>query len=89
MSLHNGMPMGGDTFTRLYADIRQEGGAFTVSIRLQNHLKRSETAWGKEIAPSIEVASSMIGSIAAQFSIPQKSISIVIGMENFRDGTLH
>ena len=31
----------------------------------------------------------MIGALAAQYSIPQQCISIDIGMENFRDGTLH
>ena len=80
---------GGITFTRLYAKIQQEDGAYTVSVRLHNHRKKIEAAWGEEIAPSIEVASMMIGSIAKNFSISQKCISIVIGMENFRDGTLH
>ena len=76
-------------FTRLYARIREEDGAFTVSVRLQNHLKQTEAAWGQEIAASIEIASSMIGAIAQQFSIPQKCISIDIGMDNYRDGTRH
>jgi hypothetical protein len=31
----------------------------------------------------------MIGALAAQFSIPEKCISIEIGMENYRDGTRH
>jgi hypothetical protein len=82
-------PPGVGTFTRLYAKISQEDGAFTVSVRLQNHLKKSETAWGEELAPSIEVASSMINALAAQFSIPQEHISIAIRMETYRDGTLH
>jgi hypothetical protein len=77
------------TFTRLAARIREEDGAFTVTVRLQNHRKKSEAAWGQEIAPSIEMASLMIGALAEQFSIPQKRISIRIDMENFRDGTLH
>jgi hypothetical protein len=82
-------PLGVITFTRLYAKISQERGAFTVSVRLQNHLKKSETAWGEELAPSIEVASSMIGALAARFLIPEKCISIEFGMENYRDGTRH
>jgi hypothetical protein len=77
------------TFTRLAARIREEDGAFTVTVRLQNHRKKSEAAWGQEFAPSIEMASSMIGALAEQFSIPQKRISIHIDIENFRDGTLH
>ena len=77
------------TFTRLAARIREEDGAFTITVRLQNHRKKSEAAWGQEIAPTIEMASSMIGALAEQFSIPQKRISIHIDMKNFRDGTLH
>ena len=79
----------GITFTRLYAKIQQENGAYTVSVRLHNHRRQNDAAWGQEVAPSIEVASSMIGSIAENYSISPKCISIVIGMENFRDGTLH
>jgi hypothetical protein len=77
------------TFTWLEARIREEDGAFTVTVRLQNHRKESEVAWGQEIAPTIEMASSMIGALAEEFSIPQKRLSIHIDMENFRDGTLH
>jgi hypothetical protein len=77
------------TFTRLEARIREEDGAFTVTVRLQNRRKKSEVAWGQEIAPTIEMASSMIGALAEEFSIPQKRISIHIEMENFRDGTVH
>jgi len=77
------------SFTRLYVKIRQEDGAFTILVRLQNHLKTEELAWGQETAATIEIASSMIGALAEQYSIPQQCISIDIGMENFRDGTLH
>jgi hypothetical protein len=77
------------SFTRLYVKIRQEDGAFTILVRLQNHLKTEEAAWGQETAATIEIASSMIGALAEQYSIPQQCISIDIGMENFRDGTLH
>jgi hypothetical protein len=76
-------------FTWLEARIREEDGAFTVTVRLQNQRKKSEVAWGQETAPTIEMASSMIGALAEQFSIPQKCISIHIDMENFKDGTLH
>jgi hypothetical protein len=41
-------------FTRLHARITQEDGAFTVSVRMLNHLKQDERAWGEEIAASIE-----------------------------------
>ena len=80
---------GMSAFTRLAARICEEDGAFTVTVRLQNRRKKSEVAWGQEIAPTIEMASLMIGALAEQFSIPQKRISIRIDMENLRDGTLH
>jgi len=77
------------TFTRLYAKVCQEDGAFTVSVRLQNHLKPTEAAWGEEVADTIEMASSMIGALAAEFAIPRECISIDIRMANFRGGTRH
>jgi len=76
-------------FTRLYAKIFEEDGAFTVSVRLVNHLNEEQSAWGVEIARSIEQASSMVDGLAREFSIPQKCISITITMANLRDGTLH
>ena len=79
----------GFTFTRLHARITEEEGAFTVSVRMLNHLKPDERAWGQEITPSIDVASSMIDSIAKQFCISKKFISIQIVMRNFKNGTLH
>ena len=54
-----------------------------------DHRDMSQGAWGEEIAPSIEIARSMIGGLAEQFSVPQKCISIDIGMSNFGDGTKH
>ena len=84
-SSRNSLP----TFTRLNARISQEEGAFTVSVRMHNHLNSEHRAWGVETATSIEMASGMIGQIAEQFSIPQNCISINIVMNNFREGTLH
>jgi hypothetical protein len=77
------------SFTRLYAKIHEEDGAFTVSVRLLDHRDQSQGAWGQEIAPSIEIASAMIEALAEQFSIAPKCISIDIGMANFKDGTRH
>ena len=54
-------------YTRLHARITQEEGAFTVSVRLLNHLKQDQKAWGQEVAVSIDMASVMINSIAEQF----------------------
>jgi hypothetical protein len=87
MNLAQNSPL--PTFTRLHARIIQEEGAFTVRIRMVNHLNQDEGAWGKEIASSIEMASGMISALAEQFSIPQECISIKISMNSYRDGTLH
>ena len=77
------------TFTRLDAHITEEDGKFTVNIRMLNHLKPEERAWGQEITATMDMASSMIGSVAKEFSIEQHCISIKIVMSNFKDGTLH
>ena len=79
----------GFTFTRLHARITEEEGAFSVSVRMLNHLNQGEGAWGEEIATSIDIASSMIDSIAKQFCISQECISVSIIMANFKDGTFH
>ena len=76
-------------FTRLDARITEEEGNFTVSVRMRNHLHENDRAWGVETAATIEVASGMIGDLAAQFSIAQEFVSISIVMNNFRAGTLH
>ena len=79
----------GFTFTRLHARITEEEGAFTVSVRMLNHLNQGQGVWGEEIAVTIDMASLMIDSIAKQFCISEKFISIQIVMRNFKDGTLH
>jgi hypothetical protein len=76
-------------FTRLHANIVEEDGAFTVSVRIFNHLKTKEAAWGQEIAATFDMASLMVGSLADQFSIPQNCISIKIVTWRHRDGTIH
>lgn len=77
------------TLTRLHAQIIEEDGAFTVNVRMLNHLKPADRAWGQEVAATIDIASLMIGSIAKEFMIEQSCISIKIVMSNFREGTLH
>ena len=76
-------------FTRMHANIVDEDGAFTVSVRIFNHLKKTEAAWGQEIAATFDMASLMVGSLADQFSIPQNCVSITIVMWRHRDGTIH
>ena len=76
-------------YTRLDARITENEGAFTVSVRLLNHRKKGQGASGEEIASSINIATAMINSIAEQFGIGQKGISVKIIMENFKEGTFH
>lgn len=79
----------GSDFTRLYAHIIEEDGAFTVRVRMLNHLKNNECCWGEEIAATFDIASLMVGSLASQFSIPRGCISIKIVMRNYKEGTMH
>ena len=79
----------GSSFTRLHANIVEEDGAFTVYVRMANHLKQEECAWGQEIAATFDMASVMIDALASEFSIPQNCISIKIVMQRFKDGTFH
>ena len=60
-------------FSRLHADIVEEDGAFTVRVRMLNHLQKKNqgAAWGEEIAATFELASAMIGGLAREFSIPE------------------
>lgn len=76
-------------YTRLHAHIVEEDGAFTVRVRMLNHLKQEQSCWGEEIATTFEMANLMIGSLANQFSIPQACILIKLIMRHFKDGTLH
>ena len=87
MNLFNSAPK--LTFTRLHARIVQEEGAFTVRVRLLNHLKQEESAWGQEIAATIDMASSTIEGLARQFRISKNCISIRIVMDEVKEGTFH
>ncbi len=77
------------TFTRLDARIIQEENVFTLTVRLFDHRRQGEGAWGEEIAPSIHSASRMIDALAQKFSIPQQDIYIKIVMDSFKNGTFH
>ncbi len=76
-------------FTRLHAHIAEEDGAFTVSIRVHNHLNEAESACGEEIAATFELANSMVSALAEQFKIEQNCVSLSIVMQKFKDGTFH
>jgi hypothetical protein len=77
------------SFTRLHAHIVEEEGAFTVRVRMLNHLNQGQSCWGEEIAQTFDEASLMIASLASNFSIPQNCVSIKIVMLRFKDGTIH
>jgi hypothetical protein len=81
--------MHGSRYTRLYAHIIEEDGAFTVRIRMLNHLANNESCWGEEIAATFDMASLMVGSLASQFLIPEDCVSIKIVMRRYKDGTIH
>ena len=87
MNLFNSAPS--FTFKRLHAHIVQEDGAFTVRVRMLNHLNQLEIAWGQEIASTIDMASSMIDVLAKQFCISENCVSIKIVMDSFKEGTFH
>ena len=78
-------------FTHLFARITQEEDGYVVQVRLHNDATpRSEsTAWGEEIADSMEAASEMIASLAASFSIPQDRITLEIRMDDVAQSTRH
>ena len=80
---------GSQTFTRLDARILQEENVFTVTVRLFDHRRQGEGAWGKEITTSIDSASLMIDAIAQKYSISQQHISVNIVMDSFKDETFH
>ena len=63
-------------FTHLLARIIEEDDGYVVQVRLYNDASPSAegTAWGEEIADSVESASEMISDLAARFSIPQSNI---------------
>ncbi len=80
---------GNPTFTRLDARITEQENVFTVTVRLFDHRRQDEGAWGEEIASSIDSAGRMIDALAQKFSIPQQDIYIKIVMDSFKNGTFH
>jgi len=78
-------------FTHLFASITEEDDSYTVQVRLHNAsvTARESTAWGEEIAPSIEIAAEMITALAERFSIPQDRITLEIRMDNVAANTRH
>ena len=80
---------GSTRFTHLAACVSEEDGSFTVQVRLSDEAEPQNRAWGEEIADSFEMASAMLGDLAAIYSIPRAHIEITLRLENSRDGTRH
>ncbi len=78
-------------FTHLSASITEEDDSFVVQVRLHNDAISAleGTAWGEEIAQSIESAAEMIAVLAERFSIPQDRIRLEIRMEDIAANTRH
>ena len=78
-------------FTHLFARITQEEDGYVVQVRLHNDAtpRPESTAWGEEIADSMEAASEMIAGLAASFSIPQDRITLEIRMDDVAQSTRH
>ncbi len=78
-------------FTHLFASITQDDDGYVVKVRLHNAAMPAPkgTAWGEEIADSIETAAEMIAALMERFSIPQDRITLELRMDNFADGTRH
>jgi len=76
-------------YTNLFACISEEDDSYTVQVRLYNHGMPENTAWGEEMADSLETASMLVSALAAEFSIAQAGIKIEIRMQDPRGGTRH
>jgi hypothetical protein len=79
----------GTQYTGLFVRICEEGGAFTVTVRLSNLVGETEPAWGEEIAESFEAAVAMVSNLAEQFSIQPECVEIEIRMNELTQGSVH
>jgi hypothetical protein len=79
----------GAHFTDLFASISEEDDGYAVQVRLYDHARPENAAWGEEITDSVETASMLVRALAAEFSIPQARIKIEIRMNNMTNGTRH
>jgi hypothetical protein len=78
-------------FTHLFARITEEDDSYVVQVKLHNGSMTGpeNTAWGEEIAPSIESAAEMITALAERFSIPQDRIRLEIRTDDIATNTRH
>jgi hypothetical protein len=78
-------------FTHLFARISEEDDCYVVQVRLRNEATPAleDSAWGEEIAESIESAAEMIATLAEWFFIPRDRITLEIRMDNLAGSTRH
>jgi hypothetical protein len=78
-------------FTHLFAQISEEDDCYVVQVRLRNEAMPppKATAWGEEIADSIETAAEMIAILAEWFFIPSDRITLEIRMDDPAGNTRH
>ena len=78
-------------FTRLHAHIVEEDGAFTVRVRMLNHLKQQPSCWGEEIAATFETASRTPASfdVAGLKSVSDRPPAYRTARRNPRTHRLH
>lgn len=77
-------------FTHLFAMITEEDDdEYVVRVRLRNDVAPENTAWGEEIADSIEMAAEIIAMLAERFSIPRERITLEIRMDDIAENTRH
>ena len=79
----------GSPYSHLFAWISEEDEGFAVQVRLHDEAKPQASAWGEEIADSLEAASLMVAKLASEFSIPQRHIKIEIRTNDMTNGTQH
>ncbi len=76
-------------FTNLLVRITQEKDGYTVQVRLYSQVSPENNGWGEEWADSLEAASTMVESLATEFSLLPAQIKIDILMLDPRAGTRH
>ena len=76
-------------FTNLSVRITQEKDGYTVQVRLYSQVSPENNGWGEEWAESLEAASTMVESLATEFSLLPAQIKIDILMLDPRAGTRH
>ncbi len=81
--------LGEQRYSHLFASISEEEDGCSVQVRLYNELTPQNAAWGEEMADSLEAASMLVATLAAEFSIPKGRIKIEIRMNDITNGTQH